>query len=70
MDKETREELTKIQIEKGISDGISAWVRTVCITATTATFGFFVWLGSITYDKFPAFKAAIIAFISTDKGLK
>jgi len=70
MDKETSERLTKIEVDKRIEEGISAWIRTVCITATLSTWGFFMWLGSTVYDKFPAFKAAIVAFIITDKGLK
>lgn len=70
MDKETREEFTKIKIDKGISDGISRKLRTICISAVSAMFAFFVWLGSMVYDKFPAFKAAIITFIQTDKGIK
>lgn len=70
MDKETREEINQLKIEKAVDEGISKWIRTVCISATTATFGFFMWLGSVVYDKFPAFKAAIIAFIQADKGIK
>ena len=62
--------VNKMEIEKGIENGINKWIRTVCITSTTATFGFFMWLGSLTYDKYPAFKAAIIAFIQADKGIK
>lgn len=70
MDKETRDKFTKIEIDKGVEDGISKWIRTVCVSATTATFGFFMWLGNEVYDKYPAFKAAITAFISSDKGIK
>lgn len=70
MDKETRDELNQIKIDMAVDDGISKWIRTVCITATTSTFGFFLWLGNEVYDKYPAFKAGIMAFISTDKGIK
>ncbi len=45
-------------------------INTVCITSTTALFSFFIWLGHIVYEKYPAFKAAIITFIQTDKGIK
>lgn len=70
MDKETRDKFTQIEIDRGIDDGISKWLRTVCISATTATFGFFMWLGNEVYDKFPRFKAAFIAFFSSDGGIK
>ena len=70
MDKETRDELTKIKIEKGISDGVGTRLRIICISATSSTFAFFLWLGGEVYDKFPAFKAAVIAFIQADKGIK
>jgi len=70
MDKETRDKFTQIEIDNGIKDGIDKRIRTICITSTLAVWGFIVWFGAQVYDKFPSFKAAVIAFIQADKGIK
>lgn len=70
MDKETREKFTQLEIEKGVQQGISKWIRTICITSTVSVWGFITWLGSIVYDQFPAFKAGVIALVTAWKETK
>lgn len=69
-DDDIEDRLTDLEIHQGVNDGISRRMRTICITSTTACFSSLLWIGSVIYDKFPAFKAGIIAFLQADKGIK
>ena len=67
IDKETERDLKELLIEREIEKGISKWLRTVCVTATSTLTGFFLWLGSFIYDKFDAVEAAVKAFIAAGR---
>jgi len=57
-------QLKKIEIERGINDGVNKWIRTVCITATCSVLSFFAWLGNFVYNHFQAIYEAAKAFLS------
>lgn len=69
-DHDLQDKVNQLVIERGIENGIKGWFRTVCITGTCAMGSFFLWLGNIVYEKWPAFKGAIMAFIDIDSRLK
>ena len=70
MNKEDNDRIKEIEIELAVDRFKRGWIRTVCITATSTAGAVLLWLGTIVYDKFPAFKAAIITFVQVDKGIK
>lgn len=64
-DNDVIKRLNRLEIDNAIEEGISKWIRTICITSTTAAMSFFMWLGSFAYHNSEALYEGIKAFIQT-----
>jgi hypothetical protein len=66
------EELEKWKNEKAIEDGIrkglTKWMHTICMTATSTIVSGFYFLGGFLYTHWGAFEAAIKAWLSAERG--
>jgi hypothetical protein len=58
----------KKEIEDGIREGLTKWLRTICISATSAALGCCYWLGGLIYQKWDPLQAAVKAFLAADRG--
>ncbi len=58
----------KKEIEDGIRKGLNKWIRTICMTATSALMGAFYAIGGFMYQHWQPIQEAIKAYLVASRG--